>query len=86
MRGSAAMILRNSCSVERFRSEVAYRKFSLVATYRPRMVPELSFSLRRLCDLCVSAVNMPREEITAETQRTQRKRGGLKLGVYPTAN
>src|SRR5437870_12890346 len=34
--------------------------------------PELSFSLRDLCDLGVSAVNKTFNSLTAETQRTQR--------------
>src|SRR6266498_3201048 len=41
--------------------------------------PNLSFSLRSLCDLCASAADMPNKAITAEPQRTQWKRRELKL-------
>jgi hypothetical protein len=34
----------------------------------------IGFSLRKLCALCVSAVNPGRKTLTAETQRAQRTR------------
>jgi len=45
--------------------------------------PNLSSSLRSLCDLCVSAVNNGFKTLTAETQRTQSGRREIfELGHY----
>src|SRR5207237_7052774 len=65
------------------------RTFSTCATdeairFRLRVMSCFSFSRRGLSDLCASAVNISLKTLTAETQRTQRRRREFQIRTLPS--